>query len=283
MSVNPNSAAAELEPITEYTPARHLTTPPLDERYQQRVDDNQDLVTVISDYHNRRGTGKSVLSLLLGDHFDRTDDGLTAEKCSLDASDLLDQYTAQPEGSALVLDEAEGQASKYRASSSVNKALRELVSMGRVEEKYLIMNMPASDELDKDLLGLADVWILVTRKGQAIVHLLANEPYNAKLLTPKSELIEWSDIPKGTDLRAVYNELTRQKKARLRGEEGDPLVKESEVEDRIRKAVKDAKQEKRDEIIGQLVNTAGIGSTQLAPAFEIKQPRISQIARERRD
>lgn len=273
----------DITPPGDIGEVRQWTTPPLEERYQQRVKRNQDLVTVISDYHNRRGTGKTALSLLLADYFDRTDEGVISDKCSLDAADLLDQYTDQPKGSALVLDEAEAQASKYRASSAVNKALRDLVSMGRVEEKYLIMNMPASGELDRDLLGLADVWILVTRRGQALVHLLRGEPYNAQILTPKSELIEWGDIPTGTDLRKVYNELHKQKKARLDGEEGETLVKQSEVEERIERAEKEAKREERNKIIRNLINNTELGPTDIEPGFDIKRARIGQIAREKSD
>jgi hypothetical protein len=271
--------AADIEPADGQLVGKTITTPPLDKRYRERVEDNQDLVTIVSDFHNRRGTGKTVFSLLLADHFDCTEQGVTKSKCSLDASELIDSYTREPKGSALVLDEAEAQASKYRASSSVNKALRELVSMGRVEEKYLIMNLPASSELDQDLLGLADVWVLITRKGEAIVHLLRNEPYNSKLLTPKSEVVEWSELPKGTDLRSVYNELDRQKKARLRGEEGDPMIKESEARERAERAAKDARQETRDEIITNLIDDE-LGPSDVVHAFDITQQRIGQIARE---
>lgn len=284
MTISPHVDSAAVEAVDANVVGRSITTPPLQERYEQRVEDNQDLVIVVSDYHNRRGTGKTIVSLLFGDRFDRTDEGLTTDKVTLSAGELLDKYTGQPIGSSLVLDEAEAQVNKYNASSHVNQALRELVSMGRVEEKYLIMNMPASDQLDKDLLGLADVWVLITRKGQAIIHLLEGEPYNANILTPQSEIIQWSDIPVSDDLRHVYNELTRRKKARLRGEETDDnLVPEHEVQERIERAVKEAKQDKRDEIIRKLVDTnhpEKFGPSDVEFGFDLSPQRIGQIARE---
>lgn len=280
-AVNTLAASNGLAPAVDMPTPQSFTTAPLEERYQKRVKEESDLVVVVSDWHNRRGTGKTVLSLLFADRFDRTDEGVTVEKCSLDATDLIEQYTAQPEGSALVLDEAEAQASKYRQGSEVNMALRELVSMGRVEQKYLVMNLPASGELDRDLLGLADVWVLVSRKGGALVHLLAGEPYNAKVLTPKSEFVEWSDIDMSVDLRNVYNNLHRQKKRRLRGEEGDGVIKQSEVDEIVKRETKKAKTEKRNEIIRRLVSDdSPFGPSDVAHGFDITQQRIGQIARE---
>jgi len=129
---------------------------PLSETYHSRVAQNQDFSVIVSDHHNRRGTGKTVLSLKLAAAMDRTEEGLTSEKVSLSPEELAAAYIDQPRGSALVLDEAEAGLSKYRAGSSANMAMRQLVSMGRIEEKYLVMNLPAAGELDRDLQALCD-------------------------------------------------------------------------------------------------------------------------------
>ena len=63
---------------------------------------------------------------------DRTSDGITTEKVAINPDELAEAYTECPRGSALVLDEAEAGLSKYRAGSSVNMAMRELISMGRI-------------------------------------------------------------------------------------------------------------------------------------------------------
>lgn len=283
MSFEP-SAAADVEPVDDELPGRSYTTAPLENLYRRRVDGNQDLFVVVSDYHNRRGTGKSVLSVLLGERFDRTDEGLTIGKCTLDAHRLASMYTEHPRGSAIVLDEAEAGANKYEAGTTVNKELRKKVSMGRVEEKYVIMNLPNAGEIDRDLLQLADVWILVTRRGRAIVHLLANNPYEGRLLTPKSEYITWDDIPEGSRLRGVYDELTEEKETHLRGEEGTQEVfTKRELEERVEQARKQAAREKRDEIIKRskrLKDMHALNWSDVAMLFDVSQQRVGQIANE---
>jgi len=78
---------------------------PLSETYHSRVAQNQDFSVIVSDHHNRRGTGKTVLSLKLAAAMDRTEEGLTSEKVSLSPEELAAAYIDQPRGSALVLDE----------------------------------------------------------------------------------------------------------------------------------------------------------------------------------
>ncbi|SMP35772.1 hypothetical protein SAMN06265347_1331, partial [Halobellus salinus] len=103
---------------------------PFTRLYRKRVANNQDLAVLVSDHQNRRGTGKTVLSLKLAALMDRTEEGLTPEKVAIDPSELTESYVELPKGSALVLDEAEAGLNKYEAGSAVNKAMRELVSMG---------------------------------------------------------------------------------------------------------------------------------------------------------
>lgn len=110
--------------------------------YQKRVRQNRDLVVVVSDRENNRGTGKTTASIQLGDRMDRTDEGLIAEKCQIDPHALREAYIEQPKGSALILDEAEVGVSKYDAATKVSQALKELISMGRIKEKYVIVNLP---------------------------------------------------------------------------------------------------------------------------------------------
>jgi hypothetical protein len=131
---------------------------PFTEAYHSRVRENQDYVVIVSDSSNRRGTGKTIFSLKLAHMMDRTESGITNEKVAINPEEIQNQYVEAPKGSALVLDEAEAGLSKYRAGSSLNMMMRQLVSMGRVREKYLILNLPAASELDRDLKALCDFW-----------------------------------------------------------------------------------------------------------------------------
>jgi len=113
--------------------------------YRKRVANNQDLAILISDHQNRRGTGKTVLSLKIASKIDRTEAGITKEKVSISVDELLDSYIQLPKGSALVLDEAEAGLSKYEAGTSINKAMRALVrfttEMFHLEFSQVIINI----------------------------------------------------------------------------------------------------------------------------------------------
>ncbi len=103
--------------------------------------------------------------------------GLTTGKATVQAEELRNAYFKQPIRSSLVLDEGELGVSNREAMTTVNKELRKILSIGRVEQKYLIINTPDINFLDKDIVKLCDVWILMLRKGVGLVHFLEQNPY----------------------------------------------------------------------------------------------------------
>lgn len=247
--------------------------------YRKRVANNQDLTVIISDHQNRRGTGKTVLSLKLARLMDRTDSGITTENVAISPAELVDAYTDLPEGSALVLDEAEAGLSKYRAGSAVNMAMRELVSMGRIEEKYLILNLPASSELDRDLKALCNFWFMVQYKGRALGHHLNWNPYSEEPRTPKTDPWDWSDIPEDTDLRDVYDYLTKKKRQHLRGEseESSQRLTQTEVKERVEKIEKEVKNETRNNVLISIYNNSNLTQQQLADSIGLSRSRLADI------
>ena len=247
--------------------------------YRKRVANNQDLAILVSDHQNRRGTGKTVLSLKIASRIDRTEAGITKEKVSIGVDDLLDAYVDLPKGSALVLDEAEAGLSKYEAGTSVNKAMRELVAMGRIEEKYLILNLPASGELDRDLKALCDFWFLVQQKGLAKGHYLAWNPYAEQPRTPKKRELEWSDIEEGTQLRDVYNYLTKLKRKHLRGEseESSQRLTAAEVQDRIDTIKSETKTETRNRLLEEIYSNSDLTQQELASSVGLSRSRLADI------
>jgi DNA-binding transcriptional regulator YiaG len=252
---------------------------PFTRLYQKRVANNQDLAIIVSDHQNRRGTGKTVFSLKLASLMDRTEEGITEEKVAISPDSLTDQYVSLPKGSALVLDEAEAGLSKYRAGSAVNMAMRELVSMGRIREKYLVLNLPASSELDRDLKALCDFWFMIQNKGTALGHHLNWNPYSEEPRTPKTETWEWSDIPEGTGLRTVYNYLTDEKLAHLRGEResSSQQIGASEAQEMVEKAKSEASTNTRNELLTTIYNDTGLTQKELAQAIGLSRSRLADI------
>lgn len=259
-------------------------TTPLAERFEKIVKQNRDLIIVLDDHNARRGTGKTVASLQLAEGMDQTDDGVTNEKATLEPEELRNAYSEQPKRSGLVLDEGELGASNRQAMSSVNQALREIMSIGRVQEKYLVVNTPVKGFLDKDILKLADIWISMVRKGLGLVHFFDYNSYREKLFTPKEQWIGFKDIPTGTRLRSVYNQLTREKKSHISGDGGSTYLTESKHKDKLEKAKREAGLETRNAILRDIFSSSefqelDISQSMIArlDSIDVAQPQISNI------
>jgi len=265
-------------PFTEGTP--------LHEKFEKIVKDNRDIVIVIDDYLARRGTGKTVASLQLAEGMDQTEEGMTDSKATLQPEEIRNAYSTEPERSALVLDEGELGASNRDPMSNVNKALREIMSIGRVQEKYVIVNSPLKGFVDSDILKLADVWISMVRKGLGLVHFFEWEPYSEQLLTPQKQWIEFEDIPTGTDLRRVYNNLTREKKSHIEGSGGEEFITRAEHEKELERAVDEARKNRRNEIIRALfsheeIQEADLYHRHVAEALDLTQATVTRIVNEK--
>lgn len=244
--------------------------------------DQRDIIIIIDDYRGRRGTGKTVFSLQLADAMDQTDEGLTKEKVSIQPEEIRNAYSSQPRGSGLVLDEAEVGASNRAAMSKTNQALREIMSMGRVEQKYLVVNAPVRGFVDKDIQKLADIWISMTNRGKGLVHHLKWMPYQQTLHTPQKDFAVMSDIPKGTDLRDVYNYLTEKKQKRIQGDDGQEFIPLPEHKEKVQKKTQQARREGRDETIRAIFNQPEIQETAISQrmvgdAIGVSQQAVSNI------
>jgi hypothetical protein len=223
------------------------------EDYTGRVSAGQDLLILISDYHNDRGTGKTTLTIDLCEKMDLTDDGFTPEKASISPERLINGYTDHPKRSALALDEAEAGVGAREAMTRINRMLSEIVSMGRVEEKYVVLNMPASNHIDKNILDLAHYWILVQRRGLARVYDLRNNPFEQKKYPTPVQRLRWSDIDKS---HPVYQALTKEKRQRLRNpneDGGERFVPYDDHAEAVEKAREEARKQARDEIISRML------------------------------
>jgi len=270
---------------------------PLHDLYERRISNGQDLVILIDDYHARRGTGKTVASLQLAQGMDQNPP-LTWENVSMSPQEIRNAYTTLPQRSAIVLDEGEVGAGNRDTQTKSNKALNEIMSMGRVEQKYVIVNTPSIGFIDKHIRALADVWISMVAKGLGLVHFFKRQPYgnqgSGTLLTEKQGMIQFEDIEKGTQLRDVYNQLTKEKRKHISGDKGQGFVPQSEHNEKLEKARKEARQEERNEIITDLYRglsdleeddytrmkrAGGISQAMIGEAVGLSQQQIGNIVR----
>lgn len=252
---------------------------PLGKLYRKRVAQNRDLTVLIADWNLERGSGKTTLALRLAAACDRTDNGITPDKATLSAQGLTDAYTAQPRGSGLVLDEGQAGISNRRAMSGVNEAMRKIVGMGRVEEKYLFLTAPGVHQVDKDIRNMCDVWIFVRELGEAQMFRVKYNPLGDHELTHNWGELTWpGDLP--GQLGDTYDELTKEKRRRLRGEGGDGegYVDAAEAAETAEQAAEEAERQKRDEVITEIYNNSpDMTQKDLADAVGLTRSRIGDI------
>ena len=257
----------------------HASTSPLARLHRKRVAQNRDLTVLISDWNLERGSGKTTLALRLAEACDRTAEGVTPEKCTLSATELSNAYTSLPGGSSLILDEAEAGVSNRRSMSGINEAMRRVIGMGRVEQKYLFMTTPGVHQVDKDIRAMCDVWIFVRELGEAQMFRVNFDPFLGHELTRDWGTIHWTGELPGT-LGEAYQQLTEDKRKRLRGEgeDGDGYVKAEKLEKKTEQARETARRQKRDELIREIYESSeSMTQQELADAVGLSRPRISGI------
>jgi predicted XRE-type DNA-binding protein len=218
----------------------------------------------------------------LAEACDRTEEGFTADKATLSAEELTDAYTREPPRSALLLDEGQAAASNRRAMSGINEALRQIVGMGRVEQKYLFLTAPGVHQVDKDVRNMCDVWIFVRRVGEALMFRVKYNPFGDHELTNDWGTLRWpGDLP--GHLSDVYDRLTAEKKRRLRGEgeDGQGYVDADTATERAERAAEEAERQTRDELLRQIYqNTDDMTQQKLADGVGLSRSRVADILTE---
>ena len=255
---------------------------PLGKLYRKRVAQNRDMTILVADWDLERGSGKTTLALRLAAAMDRTDEGITESKATLSAQELSQAYTRESPGSALVLDEGEAAASNRRAMSGVNEALRRIVGMGRVEQKYLILTSPGVHQVDKDIRNMCDIWIFVRELGEAQMFRVRYNPLGDHELTHDWGTLTWPGELPG-ELEATYDALTDEKRRRLRGEgdDGEGYVAADEAAETAERAAEAAERQTRDELLGQIYdNTDDMTQKKLADAVGLSRSRVADILSE---
>lgn len=252
---------------------------PLGKLHRKRAAQNRDLTVLIADWNLERGSGKTTLAMRLAEACDRTDEGFTEDKATLSAQELTQAYTREPPGSSLLLDEGQADASNRRAMSGVNEALRKIVGMGRVEQKYLFLTAPGVHQVDKDIRNMCDVWVFVRQLGEAQMFRVRYNPFGGHELTDDWGTLTWPGNLPG-DLSDVYDQLTAEKRRRLRGdgEDGDGYVDADEAAQRAAQKADEARQQTRNQLLANIYdNSDGMTQKDLADAVGLSRSRVADI------
>jgi hypothetical protein len=244
----------------------------------ERKDADRDAKIIITAKDAQTGVGKSNLSDFLAWVCDTSTTAFSDEKITADPPEFLELYRQLPKGSSSVLEEG-GQLDARRSNSHENVDVSHAWQMQRVREIVSIINLPSPQDIDSRLERLADYWINVERRGFARIYRKKIHPTKRSTYYKTVQTLEWPNMDKSTTFRAM----DRAKRTVIDDEDRDDnWIRESEVQKRIDRAVKQAERQQRDAFLTQLYNQTALKGKEIAqlPVVDVSPSRVGQIARQ---
>ena len=238
--------------------------------YKDRRRQSRDLKGLVTARDSSTGTGKTTLACQLSSYWDVN--GWTADKATLDPERYNEMYTELPEGSVLLLDEAEQAADNRRSMSASNLTLTHMWSMMRFKQVFTLCTLPTLSMVDKRLKELSDIRIHCTKRGVAKVYRVKIDDTNHDLREVRMHRVRWDAM----DDNPEYQKLTEKKDKRVNdyaeeayfsddGDEVDPAV-----------AAKEAEMSKRNELIEDMSEN-GMTHQEIADVVGLSRSTISKI------
>jgi hypothetical protein len=251
---------------------------PFFQQIGRRKAQERDAKIIITAKDAQTGVGKTSLSDFLGWALDTSVTGFSADKTTIDPPQYLRLYQELPPGSVAVLEEG-GQLDSRRAMSNENVDTSHAWQMNRVREIVSIINLPSPDDIDSRLERLADYWINVERRGFARIYSKHIHPIKRSTYYKTVQTLEWPNMDKS----ATFKAMDKQKRTKIGDDERDDnWVRESEVQDRVDKAVKNARQDVRDALLTSVYRETQLTGSDVAglSAVDIGAARVREIANE---
>jgi hypothetical protein len=218
------------------------------EEYCHRLVAGRDMRVIVT-AEGETGVGKTSLAFLLALLWDQH--GWTAEKATLDPRAYSAKIDVVPEGSVLILDEAEEALNSRRAMKQEIVDVANDFATKRYKQVFGIMTAPSKNWVDKRVsVDMCDYWIQCeeTDRGRPrgegrVYRLRSNEHYESEY-TEKVERISWVPV----DDHPEFIKLDKKKTERDKGE-GTEWIKREEVEDEIQSAIEDEKKDIRNDFL----------------------------------
>ena len=247
----------------------------------KRKREGRDAKCLVTAKDGQTGVGKTNCCDFLSYVTDTTADGFREAKTTIDPFEFLEFYKHLPAGSAAIMEEGE-QFDARRSNSNKNVDAAEKWQMARVREIVAFVNLPSPQEIDSRFERLADYWINVERRGLARVYKKKIHPTKRKLYYKTLQTFEWPNM----DRSASFRHMDALKNDRLDDENaGSNWIRQSEVEDRIAKAKRAAREAERNKWIASVYRDTDMTGEQVArlEACDVSRGRVSQIASEVRE
>lgn len=243
----------------------------------RRKEEGRDSKVLVTAKDGQTGVGKSNLCDFLGYVSDTSPEGFAPEKTTIEPMRFLELYGVLAPGSAAIMEEGE-QFDSRRGMTNENVEATQKWQKARVREIIAYINLPDPTMIDGRFERLCDFWINVERRGLARVYEKKIHPTKKKIYYKTVQTIEWPNMDKS----ATFKHMGSLKNSMLDGElDNDSLVRESEMRKEVDRAVKQAKQDTRDQWIAAL-KAYGMNGTDIArlPIVDITSQRVNRIAKE---
>jgi hypothetical protein len=285
MSATTPDSVSTPGPITDRTDADTVThddvpsgvNGPFFQKIGRRKRQGRDAKILVTADHGQTGVGKSNCCDCLGYVTDTTAEGFAKHKTTIDPGEFIEMYNGKLEkGSAAVMEEAE-QFDSRRSNRNENVDATQKLQEGRIREIIAFFNLPSPDTIDKRFEILADFWINIERRGLARIYEKRIHRTKRSLYYKTLQTFEWPNM----DGSATFQHMDSLKRDHLDDEGSDDnWVRESEVQNRIDRAVTQAEQEQRVEWMRSLKNAGWTGKEIAAlDVVDVKGARVNQIAR----
>jgi len=243
----------------------------------QRKKHGRDAKVLVTAADGQTGVGKSNLCDFLAYVLDTSEDGFSKEKVTIEPARFLELYSELPPGSSAVMEEGE-QFDSRRAMHNENVEASQKWQQARGREIIALVNLPDPSMIDTRFEKLADYWINVEIRGRCRIYKKKIHPIKKKVYYKTMQTLEWPNM----DGSQTFRHMDQLKDGLLAGEtDNDGLIRESEAEERVRRAVKDATKQYRDEWIVALKEEGWTGKDIAAlPTVDLAGSSVNQIARE---
>jgi hypothetical protein len=243
----------------------------------KRKQQGRDAKCLVTADHGQTGVGKSNLCDFLAYVTDTTPEGFNKEKTTIDPHEFIELYNGKlPVGAAAIMEEAE-QFDSRRSNAHENVDASQKWQQARVREIIAYLNLPSPSTIDKRFEQLCDFWINVERRGRARIYEKKIHRTKRSIYYKTMQVIEWPNMDGST----TFEHMDRLKGDMLDdGTTSDSWVRESEVRDRVERAVKEVRTDNRNDWIRALkdIGMSGSGIAEL-PTVDVKANRVRQIAR----
>lgn len=245
---------------------------------KKRLSNDNDIKIIIQGANSQTGIGKTTLAIEICREID--DEWSADEKAFIDIQKYLNSYLDYPKGSALLLDEIGQGADSRRSTSSENVNLSHGWQMLRARNIATVATLPSTSMLDKRMMELADYWVLVKARGIAQPYKINVNDFTGAIQRdpmPGEEHIKFPDLP-STDSDKKYLDSIKDSKIRDGGMES---IQIAEHKEKLAKAEKEAKREKRNELITSIYNNTELSYRQLGdiPAIDMSGPGVGKIVK----